>query len=632
MGTKSLLASAALFGELYNNNKDIYSVIAEFIRASIIFDNVRLFNVTECSDNLERNFGLRIPDAIISVCLKNRLVKDGEVTYQNGSYSVSTSLTNLNNIQAAYEDSMQEYEEIIRKLVSYVQSKLQIEIDDQKKLTLISSFNNYLLDPSNTWEYSDLISGFFVANENDEIFKDKLNRILEGLILYEGIKYTKELDTLGNWRGHLVVYLDTEHLFNATGFNGDLFKKIFLDFHKLVMEANKNKNNKGTITLKYFEEIGSEIDKFFYNAEEIVDRRIPFINPSKTAMVAIIKGCKSRSDVVNKKSFFKSELAKLKIEIEPFENYYENPQFNLESATLISELQSRFNQKQDNDWYSEVLRIFTKINYLRGGINKVGIEFVKAIFMTENRLIKNIASSDLIYPGKGEIPLATNIEFMTERLWFKLNKSFGKDAPFSFNIITRARIVLASQINIRITETYNQIKSEFQDGKKTEKETVFLVSDLINRSLTFEEVTFENVDDSLNFLNYNDILESSLREQSLREKNLKVKQLKIESLNLFKINQIKKEGKFSRNSSVFIYAFLFSIIIILPLIILIYFIYFFLEDGDTIIGVGLGLLGIFISIFSFGDPYKKLNAYIRNLAKNFYKKKLRNIQQKYKHP
>ena len=52
-----LLAAIALFRELYDNNKNIYDILAEFIRAGILLNSKWSFNSVECSQILEITFG-----------------------------------------------------------------------------------------------------------------------------------------------------------------------------------------------------------------------------------------------------------------------------------------------------------------------------------------------------------------------------------------------------------------------------------------------------------------------------------------------------------------------------------------------------------------------------------------------
>jgi hypothetical protein len=245
MKNNQLLASAALFRELYDSNRDIYDVIGEFIRASILLNCNWSFNVNDCAKDLEKTFGFEIPDAVIKTCLKNRLKSAGEVSSENGEYSVTEKFDRSRTIEIEFNTAKSEYNEVTQRLITHVKPRVSIPIDENEEIKIIAGFNDYLLDQGAFGEYVDLISHFLLTNQKDTEFVRKLNQIEEGLILYAGIRYSPDLSTLGKWSGDLVVYLDTEHLFSAVGLNGVLFKKIFDDFNNLVKEVNSKKRKVG---------------------------------------------------------------------------------------------------------------------------------------------------------------------------------------------------------------------------------------------------------------------------------------------------------------------------------------------------------------------------------------------------
>ena len=100
--------------------------------------------------------------------------------------------------------------------------------------------NLFILD--NSENFNDTVCfalpAFIIQNQSNLHIRNCLNLIREGVILYQGIRYTSEVDELGKWDSNLVIYLNTEYLFNVLGYNGILFKEIFDDFFKLVSEIN----------------------------------------------------------------------------------------------------------------------------------------------------------------------------------------------------------------------------------------------------------------------------------------------------------------------------------------------------------------------------------------------------------
>ncbi|HAI96788.1 MAG: hypothetical protein CL866_08180 [Cycloclasticus sp.] len=620
-----LLASAALFRELYDNDKDIYDVISEFIRASILLNSNWSFNATECAHDLETTFGFQIPDAVINTCLRNRLKKNGELSLEKGMYSVTDKLDRGKSIQTEYDTTKDEYDEITRDLVKHVRKITLVEIDGAEEEKIISCFNEYLLDENVSSEYADYISHFLLSNQGNEDFKKKLNQIEEGLVLYAGIKYSGDLSTLGMWNGNLIVFLDTEHLFSATGLNGVLYKKIFDDFNALIKEVNANKRKSGTISLRYFDETNKEVESFFYAAEKIVENH-KMVDPSKTAMRSIINGCKNKSDVLIKKANFLEDLRKLKIEREDSKNYYENTEYNIESSDIITKLHERFSADIEIEKYSRILKLFTKINNLRSGKNDVGVESIAAIFMTENHLTQAVAFSDEVYLGKYNVPFSTNIEFLTERLWFKLNKGFGKDknTPSSFNVITKAKLVLSSQVSNAVSESYKDLKNKYEKGKINKEQAALLINELRNKISKPEDYTIDNIDDSIDFLS-EDLIGDVLREKSILEKKSRDGDRAIEELRKIKRKQYSDAISPYKKTAIRQYCALFSIIYLaIPILILALLGYFY-TDRDSTLSVIFGVVslgGFLITIVKI----KSVNHYIRMLVRKYYKNSLLRIK------
>ncbi|WP_133124567.1 hypothetical protein, partial [Leptospira ellisii] len=161
--------------------------------------------------------------------------------------------------------------------------------------------------------------------------------------------------------------MDTEHLLNSYGFNGTLYYEIFNDFLRLVNEINsygQRRNKNEVIKLRYFEEAKSEADSLFHAAEEILSgTRVN--NPSKSAMSIILEDCKSRSDVVGKRTEFYQNLRRKGIL--PFEelDYYKNHSLNLQSESSVALLKEALKKAGKNFDEAEChlfLKIFTKIN------------------------------------------------------------------------------------------------------------------------------------------------------------------------------------------------------------------------------------------------------------------------------
>lgn len=108
---------------------------------------------------------------------------------------------------------------------------------------------------------------------------------------------------------------------------------------------------------------------------------------------------------------------------------------------------------------------------LRRGINNQGFDRCKYIILTGNKFVHYLAHSKHVKVIEKEIPFATDIDYITDKFWFKLKKGFGDndDKPKSFDIITKAQIILSSQISYTVQEKYVALNEKYQKGEITKE-------------------------------------------------------------------------------------------------------------------------------------------------------------------
>ncbi|WP_394201906.1 hypothetical protein [Shewanella waksmanii] len=624
MEESKLLSSASVFRAMYDEKKDIYDVLSEFIRAIISFKSLSIFNSLECASHIEEEFGFHIPEAIINSCLRNRLVKSGDLILQGGSYSVSEKFRLNINIESDFSSSRDEYLEIINRLYEYCSNKGLLSVD---KNDLESDLEEYLIRPDKNNKHTNDIARYVVLHENEPGFTEKLNRIEEGLILYTGIKYSPDLSTLGVWRGNLTIFLDSEHLFSAAGLNGELYETLFNDFYSLIQEANRNKKG-GRISLRYLEETDSEVDRFFYAAQKIVERK-GTIDPSKTAMKNICNGCKYGSDVVTKKAEFLSRIKGLKIEPEDSVDYYSKPEFNVESEGVLASLESELSDRSVNrTLISSILKIFTKINYLRKGESSTGIDRVNSIFLTESWLPQRMAFSESVFEGNGAIPFATNIEFLTEKFWFKLNKGFGGKSkkPISFDPIIKAKLIISSQVSRSVSEIYRDLSDKLKSGDISRETVARIHHDIYQAPSLPEDVTIDSIAMTQDVLDEN-YIEKVIKEKSLLEKSATEGKQAIEELRSMKhqqkLNRYKPIKVTARRQYLILRV---STYIILPLLSIALLISMH-SSSDSALSVVFGLASLISLVVSIVRP-KRIDNYYWSLSKSWYRKSINKALQR----
>ncbi len=500
------LASLAVFRELYDSNKDIYGVICELLDDIIRSQGKYQFNLTEITNLLNNEFDFSIPEAVVGTSLRrlNYLKKDRGI-YVVGNMP-NTDRPSVNNLQA---ETLASNATIIESLLTFIGSKKNVELTETKKENIVSSFYAFLLDDSNGSEYSEYISGFIIDNRRNEEFSKKLNRIREGVVLYSGLKYNSNLSEIGSWKTELTIYLDTEILFHFAGYNGKIYKSLFDDFFRYVKEINI-KAKKRLIRLEYFREVKSEMESFFAKAMFIVEGK-DRLDPTVTAMNSLIEGCQALSDVIEKKSDFYLRLKENGITESETTKYFEEPnhKYNIVDKKIIEEISEEFRFD-----VSEYLQFLNYVSIHRHEANSNNFDSIRHILLTGNSRTIKVAWHRGI-KSENAVPLATTLEWITSRFWFKLNKGFGDGSrPISFDIITKAQIILSSVLNKSVREKYDDLQIQFKEGKITEAQAKTRIVSLRSQVRKPEEIEIDDISSILDTLS-NDSIEQFIKEQEL---------------------------------------------------------------------------------------------------------------------
>lgn len=629
MNTNKLIASIVVFKELHDSNKDIYDIISEFLKATIIQNRKWSFSSTEITKLLETEFDFKIPEAVIKTTLKNRLIKVGFLKMDMAVYYVNDIESKIDpDFESNFISKNQKYKETEEEFILYIQNKSEKVLTVNDLRNIRDNIKQYLLGNGVHENYTQEISAFIVQKKNDKEFQHRLNQIREGLVLYTGIRYTADLNDLGHWKNELTIFLDTEILFYFAGYNGEIYLEIFQDFFKLVREINRStKDHKNIIQLKYFDETEKEIFDFFHVATLIVENK-KTLNPSKTAMREIVNGCSTKSDIVVKRNKFFIDLKTSGIQKEENLNYYENHKYIVEGLSVVEELKqlSWDNRKDfDEDKCQDYLRLFTKINVLRRGISNQGFDKCKYILLTGNKFVHYLAHSKRVKAIEKDIPFATDIDYVTDKFWFKLKKGFGDndDKPKSFDIITKAQIILSSQISYTVQEKFIALNEKYQKGEITKDEAISLNYELRESALKPEEISELNVEKSITFINEFSIEEHVREREKLIQKAKDGEKAKaaLKRRDLIDRNKEIKPLK-TKYRTFSTLLFVLIILIFLSLLFAGYLLVNYLQEpGDSklaIIGFVIGIIVLF-PIYKYG---KALLSFKNRKIKKLFKEKI----------
>ena len=422
----------------------------------------------------------------------------------------------------------------------------------------------------------------------------------EGLILYTGIRYTPNLSDLEAWPSDFTLFLDTEYVFNFAGYNGSVFRDIFMDFYQLVIEMNRTNRRPGRrkIELRYFSETKREIEDFFHVATLIIERKA-VLDPTKTAMKEILSGCKSASDIIMKKSHLFQSLKDLQIIPEEPCDYYKNHTYVLEGDNTVEQLRifSIENDRYfDADDARKALTIFTKVNVLRRGQNSTGLERVGYIFSTATSALLLWSHCPYIKQNEKDIPFATTLDFITDKFWFKLKKGLNdkKALPRSQDIITKAQIVLSSQLTKSISKRYTELTSRSSHGTLSQDEALSTYAELRDLFVNPEDITPEVIDDSHAFLR-DDNLERFLQERSSLIRKAKEGEEALKQLKKLWAKQLLDKKKVPKRRAKYAYDLMLTgyfLFVAIFLVLLAFGINLIRQREDTPIAVAALVVGI----------------------------------------
>lgn len=505
----NLLASLAVFRQLQESGKSINDILNEFIVDIIKTNGLYSFSSKEVNSLLNETYDFQIPDAVVALSLK----KIDALTNKNGLFTINdSSKLDSFNIEKQKNLNSEKHILLISQLHEYIELKNNKKLSDKDKNDIEHALSNFILDNRVDNGYSDFISAFIIENKNNVEFINTWDTIREGVVLYTGLKYNPNLQTK-IWNTNLTIYVNMEIIFHFAGYNGTLYKTLIDDLHSLIKEINAKQKY---IHLKYLPETKNEIESFFYSAENIINKGSTAI--VRPAMRDIINGCKCSADILIKKEKLFILLSTSGIIEENVEDIYktENHKFNITTSEL-------YDKYQEVDDIEDITKKLNYISIKRGEREQNNFENIGYILLTESRHI-NLVAWDETIKEQGQVPLATNMQFLTNKFWFKLNKGFGqKDCPISFKITTKAQILLSSHLTEKIKNSYVELQQQIENGFITEDIALKVLCELKTRSKLPDELQDENMNDILSSL------DSTLDDYILEHEN--VKKLAIESGN-----------------------------------------------------------------------------------------------------
>ena len=584
---QNLLLSFSVFKKLYDEKKDIYEIIASFIKYELSDPSLCEFSLTGMTQKINDKYNFDIPQAIIKTSL-NRIKKSGGLKLENRKYIKIKTFENVTTIDKD-SNSAREEKYILNVLKNGIENQELSDGDIQKSLEC------YILNKGDEHNIFLNINSCIVKNSNDSKFINGLNEIKYGLVIYEGISYGIESINPKNWNNK-IIFLDTEILFHLGSYNGILFKKIADDFMSLIAIVNKTKK---IVTLKFSEDVKKDVDSLFRAAELIVKEEIRY-QPNEV-IKNILSNCSSGSgsDVISKKSDFYSLLSRLGIREYENQSQYEekNFKYNLEHESNL------------DDKAQKHLKQVSSINVLRSGAKYSTLDKVKYLLLSETGGTINLSTKNT---AKGDFPLALSLFDLTNQLWIKTNKGLGNsELPSTFDIRNKAKIALSTSLSKKVSEEYDKVNADYK-SKNIEKNTfINKIADLRKIDSNPDDINKTNCEDITNLIINSDSMERHYEEKAMYKKESEDKsniisekddKLKEKDDEISNLKKREEERKHRKKRIVKVYA-----CILIVLLLLIFRNYLMPVIGNVIYVVG-GLASVFGSLSFFGIDWLKIKS------------------------
>lgn len=496
------LAAYVVFKNFYDQEITSRDIIAKFIRYIFEKNHIRTFTLVQIEQYLREEFGFQIPEAVVKSAL-NAVRKEINISLDHEVYCVDNKTANpINNVD---EEKIQHEIETINRLIVLLENYLKKQWVKNKfsRMQLIEELNCFMMDEeSKNQDLSAKISAFILSlQEKSPEWYQQIASMRLGCILVNGLNY--DLGSGKNNNDRLTLFLATEILFDVAGFNGKVWQNVAEDFFRLVKEYNRKEQH---IILRYFDLTKQEVESYFHSAEMSLRNGSSGTNIKK-AMRSILEGCKTPSDIVEKKTKFYMCMNQNGVRQDTFNYYAEGLEtYNLETVKCESDDQKH-------------LAYLSNINKLRRGRRSNDYIESRAILITGSR--RAIQLSEENTPNK-MVPLAMRMGNITRYLWHCLYKGFGAKMNLKwFEASIKAKIILSEVINHNIGDIYNKAKEDFQAGVISENEIHQRIVFLRKHDISPDTITKEEAETGIELSE--ETVNRYIEEQQLIEQELKNK-------------------------------------------------------------------------------------------------------------
>lgn len=497
--SNNLLPAYAVFRVLANKKTSMKELLLSFISSFIKKEFRRnTFLINTFTPKFNEYYGFKIPPIVI----KNVLAENQNITISKGGwYKIDESLINQDDV-IELESHKTDIDFLISDFITFAKSE---GYSSEKKL--IQDFITYFNGSENSNNSSTLISKYIIETQKkNPKFKQLIDDLNYGSIIYRGI--TMDLSEINSWNKELVIYLNTDILFDIFGLNGESYQQSIYEFLNLVKEINKKTEY---IKLKITNITIREINRFFYAAEKILCNKNQF--SQSEGMDNLLRRCNEFVDIAEQRGLFFADLKKNDIEIDEI-----NKISILNESSIYEEAEKENYINKNFSFFNFTDDYLDFIEKLRCGHVSKKLSDSKFIFLTrtEDIISKSKEKSNVT----GGVRLAPTLEYLVTTLWFNLNKGFGVSELQSLDIVLKSKKIYAGVIADEKMKMIQEAKDEFEKKNLTEEQAYEVIASFKEVSSKPEDITVETIEeiDGLSNKSVNQILESNEIQRQKKQK------------------------------------------------------------------------------------------------------------------
>lgn len=455
-----VLSSVAVLRSLAEKSVDIYQVLFRFIKQAVDLEPDRPYKLSEIKDLLNKSYGFdKIPESVISKCLSLNKSAPDSFQFKNKRYHFISNSSQSDSFAETIEYNDTRYQRIIDKLYMFTNEKCVPNRDN-----LEEEFLHFLYKNNVDTTYSIIISEFLEANKSDSDFIQDLNKVREGMLIYQGLTWNGDGVELKSWNKKLNLILSTEFLYYLSGCEGPSNKSWAVDLLNLVEHINSI--NSGIIQLKILPRSKADIQCFFENAKLYFQRDVSNIYVD-SAMKFLLTTSQKLQDIIEIEAKLNAFYSKYNIiECDEFDDL----SVDRENILFTNELDQRLQSIEPDDnkryRYFEILR---NVKILRNGNRSKSINKCGYIFVTQSYVAKEISKSceDSFCQLSISLSEITNYLWSSSGFMFRGNKEF---LPSSFSIFNKAYAIISRLGVNKVIDKVYSIKSNDSDKSPEEIE------------------------------------------------------------------------------------------------------------------------------------------------------------------